>query len=209
VTVLNLDLDGVVYNFVGKFAWWFGERNEFGAPLPPVRHWAFYEDWGLSKAEFNMAVDLFAQEGGFNDDRFVDREFVSELNAIRRAHDLKVRVLSHKNGLLTRDGSRAAMRDTIAVLFRVGLDVDDYVFVGNTASKADYPCDFAIDDNPDVHSWAIGSRLNLLWSQPWNMVEWQEKWKPFSGNESIHDPTKAIVIARTNRLERLRKELEK
>jgi uncharacterized HAD superfamily protein len=64
---IGVDLDGVVYDFVGALRTWIhASTNKPLAEMPPARTWQFYHDWGFTTEEF-----LFHYAAGVNAGRIM------------------------------------------------------------------------------------------------------------------------------------------
>jgi len=159
--LINIDLDGVVYDFADEIRWWC-EIELDRVPLPAVTDWHFWREWGLSDDEwpelFRTAViegEVFAYGRPYP-------------GAIERINQLQekgwtIRFVTHKN-ILDPEATRAAQRQTVDWLYEHGIGMHQLAFA---ADKSRFDADVIIDDKPDL-SWVQKGRMNLLFAQPWN-----------------------------------------
>lgn len=167
---IAVDLDGVLYEFVGAIRQYVAEQT--GRPLdslPYATCWDFHEhDWGMSTEEF---LTLWAQgvsEGRIFWDLAPDPEGVAVLDAARSAgHELVIVTHRAVRGVRLEFIEEATRR--WAAEHRVPHD-RLIVMQGDKAEVATaHGIDLAIDDAPRHHAEYVAGGIEVwLFDQPWN-----------------------------------------
>lgn len=157
---INVDMDGVVYDFVSVLKNRLNSR--LNIKLPDPNSWDF-GNWPRFRADFH---DLIIDEAH-------DRLFAWGLPipaAIwgievlhSRGHD--IRIVTNKLSLGYASGTAA--QDAIGFLNIHGLLEKVEVVFASRNDKQGYPADVVIDDNPSL-KWAQKGAWNMLFDQPWN-----------------------------------------
>ncbi len=159
--VINVDLDGVVYDFdhvMRALGGYYLERE-----LPVSRSWNMWECWDVTMEEW---LEMFHRAAKEDELFYVGREIEGGPAGVRQLLSAghRVRFVSHKN-LADPDAAAAAMIQTVRWLNRQDLLTGtEIVFTGD---KQGYKADVVIDDKTSLE-WAQAGALNLLFDQPWN-----------------------------------------
>ena len=161
---IGVDLDGVCYDFSTVFEVYATEIQDFPPELctPPVR-WEFYEDWGLTLAQF---INLLAD--GVNDDFIFSwgNPFPGVKDALRR-----LRKAGHSIHIITdrsigRPGK--AHFSTVSWLHRHQLPYDSLTF---SADKTVVRTDWMVDDKlQNVDALLAAGTRAVLMDRPWNQT---------------------------------------
>ena len=160
---INIDVDGVLYDFNGRM---HAVAEEFlDRRLPESQSWAMWKAWGVTGREWHeMFLDAITHREVFSSGEKIPggTEAVIELAGRHR-----VRIVTSKIIRGERPGStRQAVGQTLDWLDRHGV-LDAGVEVCFTPDKQGYVADVVVDDKPTL-SWAQPSAANLLFDQPWN-----------------------------------------
>lgn len=176
MAVIGLDLDGCAYDFDGTFgdfcARVLGEpREQFSKPLT----WHFWEQWGLSKAEWVELFTQYIEEGGFNSAPPVVG--FGQATRLLRKHGHRVFIVTARGTSAFGSGGEA-QKDTIDWLNRYNIQRDGVIF---TAAKQCIGADIFVDDAPhhleDIR--ATGKRaiaFDAPYNQEWNGMR-VKSWK--------------------------------
>jgi len=178
--ILNVDCDGVLYDFTAAMATELS--YQYGAPVgtvfPVMRTWALHETWtDYTYHEIHEAMFGGIYEGRlFRFGKLVDEYARDALIDIQSA-GWHVRIVTAKtfhpsegseyyDAKLTRELNVRARRATLSWLNDMMIPYDSIAFVG-TEGKKSYRADAIVDDKPDL-SWTQWGALNMLYNQPWN-----------------------------------------
>lgn len=160
MTVINLDLDGVIYDFEGTFRAFLLEKYDLS--LDVSENWDMHVSWGMSKSWFYKTFQEAIEWGVFN--RGEPVEFgVEAVNALA-TNGRRVRIVTAKKFPLPRL-THIAQVDVLAWLKRY--DLLHRVELCFTNDKRGYAADIVVDDKPTL-SWAQPLARNILFDQPWN-----------------------------------------
>lgn len=156
---LNIDMDGVIYDFNGMMTS-LGETY-LKRDLPVTDGWEMWDAWGVSRDEWYEMFNDAIIDGVFA----YGAEIEGAVAAVRRlAKEHRIRIVTAKK-LRYLDSTLRAQKDTLNWLARS--DLLNLVEVVFTSNKQGYPADVVIDDKPTLE-WAQSGSLNLLFRQPWN-----------------------------------------
>lgn len=164
MSVINVDMDGVVYDLVAVVKSRLYSSYGVDEELPDPTSWDF-DNWNLPDRGIDVA-DFFEREA-------INRLFAfgypvrgalrGIIELYQAGHELRVVTNKLKLGR----GSWVAAMDAVMWLRGQGvLDFVDVVFT-RTYGKQTYPADVVIDDHPDLE-WQQPNAINLLFDQPWN-----------------------------------------
>lgn len=160
---VNVDMDGVVYDFVEAMRHEFRWRG-FDTSIP--EEWSFEKAWGVSRDKF---VEVMYE--GILDERVfghgLDRVIEGAPDALRGLHHRghHIRIVTNKSHF-PEPVRTMAIKNTMTFLRVEGIPYDDIVFMSK--DKLGYPADVVVDDKGDTRGWAQPHALNLLFDQPWN-----------------------------------------
>lgn len=163
---INVDVDGVVYDFVGSFLRIARAYGEVGAELTTddITSWAVWDHVGISKSRFwDRFHEYIAYDNLFStgDAIFGAVPVLKDLSSEHRVRFVTSKTLSYK------DTTLMARQQTLDFLARTcGFHRNEVVFTGGHA-KQGYPADVVIDDKPNLE-WVQEGALNILFAQPWN-----------------------------------------
>ncbi len=154
---VGIDLDGVLYDFVGALRDYAGMHN-----APEARRWEFYEDWGWTREKFKEVCDA-----GVGDGEIFWRGSPID-GAVELTHALKA--AGHRVVIVTaRDfGSAGASRNATRSWLRAwGFHYDELHFAED---KTQFNLDWMLDDSPHVAEQFRGHPKTrfVLMDQPWN-----------------------------------------
>lgn len=177
--IINVDVDGVLYDFVGALRSHI--RSKMGDPdlvLPDPTSWHIWNHWTLGShpmtkqdfyAWFKQAVEhgnLFGQP-----QRIITEQAPSVLLDWKMNLGHNVRFVTRKKFPVHEgDMSALAQGQTEKFLHYWGLDEIPIFYVGDGVEKTSYPADLAIDDDPNLQRWVNPDQnaVNILFRQPWN-----------------------------------------
>jgi hypothetical protein len=169
--LVNLDLDGVVYDFEGTMRA-FVEAELGAANLPVPTRWHVWEDWGMTVQEWERAFHGAVEWGVFGRGLPVDGAIEGVKTLLEEGH--QVRFVTHKV-LESKRATKIAMIDVVDWLGAYDLvhRVDLAMVRGH---KQAYTADVVVDDKPAVHEWAQPGSLNVVFDQPWNQTLTPRYW---------------------------------
>ena len=164
--VINVDVDGVLYDFVGTFKRYVEDRHYDGAKtLPTPVQWATWDAWGITQKDFYR----YLHEGARYNVLFrVGPALEGAVEAMqtleKEGHYL--RIVTSK--MLREPTARlAAQLSVLDWLDRQQIPYHGISFVGSSSEKALLRADVIVDDKPNA-AWAIPGKRNILFTQPWN-----------------------------------------
>lgn len=154
---VGIDLDGVVFDFVGAL------RHAFCGSLVPTpaypdpQRWEMWDDWGMAKADWIAATNGAVARGLFREGWFYPGARKG-LAAIKAA--------GHRVHLVTARDCEQAGADTSEWLLRHGVAYDSLLF---SRDKTVVPVDLFIEDNVDnaIALKEAGTPVFLI-HRPWN-----------------------------------------
>lgn len=161
ITDVGIDLDGVMYDFVGAFKEFC--ENRMGKELPPATKWDFYHDWNMDDKTFQLWLD----------DAVEDMRLFNWYNPLPnvisgweklREQGLRIHILTHRN--------QNAYNQTVQWLSRNNLVPDHLHFTENkTIIKrlAKDSCATVDDHIPFYDSYVNAGVISFLHTQPWNL----------------------------------------
>lgn len=155
---INLDIDGVLYNFMDNFMAWNGLM------VDPTQ-WNCWESWdGWTKEGFYETLKDDVRDGIYclEDIAFNTRYCIV---GWRRDLGAEISLVTHR---LLEGVEATAAAQTFQWVEDSKLVVDGVCLLAPTASKANHFADVVIDDNPNTATWAVAGALNLLFNRPWN-----------------------------------------
>jgi hypothetical protein len=161
-----VDLDSVVYPFIGAFARWVRSVHP-NASTFSTRSWRFYRDLGIHDDDFARYVAAFGQNGGF------DRP-VAPMSPVWPIADLWGR--GHRVHIVTaRPKTDRIVSDTKSWLARVGLPYDTLTFSPDKTQFLRFvrsQVSWAVDDHADnVRAMVSAGVRAMLFAQPHNVDE--------------------------------------
>ena len=180
---VNVDVDGVIYDFVDdarqEFIHRYGAEN---VEAPANRSWRIWEHWRYRNDVetdgewvtpggnlFWRVVDVGVTAGRvFRTGRVY--EGAVEGMKILNDSDYRVRIVTSKS-LSNSELRYHAITNTLGMLLDHGIKYDDIAFVNG--SKTQYEAQAVLDDKPAVLNWAQYGARNILFDQPWNQtIDW-------------------------------------
>lgn len=173
-TVINVDLDGVVYDFTDAmreaFDYRFGqallERGEATPSEWPDPHiWQTWDVWPVTRQEFYEVLYAEVLDGNlFRLGNLIDgaKEGLVRLEQ----NGFHIRIVTAKT-FRDRNVTRMARKNVLAFLDVHDLPHHELVFSG-PRGKLDFRAHVVVDDKPKLNGWVQTGALNLLFDQPWN-----------------------------------------
>lgn len=173
---IGLDLDGVLFDFVGALERYCDAPCDFHAACRrsevvgfprfkrtkvPATRWTFYEEWGWSASLFKHICNKATDEGNLFLDGVIDPKAYNALWNLRfKGHDLII--------ITARDFGKPgeAERQT-----KQWLSVNDvpYVELHFTQDKTQFNVDVMLDDSVDIlQTFDPLLATAVCWDQPWN-----------------------------------------
>ncbi len=159
--IINVDSDGVVYDFIGivqrRLERWLDRK------LETPTSWQVENTWGITREDVVFHFEREAKHGVFQFGSPIPGAIDGLKALIDKGH--QVRIVTNKAGMGR--GTRAAIQDTAHWYGLKGLLGDlDLVFTRGYDKQA-YPADVVIDDQPNL-TWIQKNAANILFDQPWN-----------------------------------------
>lgn len=182
MALINIDLDGVVYPFHDVYREWLIRNgyDEFDVSVAHFTAWEMWDALGMSYGEWQgefrrgVADGYIWEQGEPIED---SKKYLWKLSD--DGHNLRIvtRRLVHKFN------HARSVETTVHWLDRHNIPYHDIVFIGFKHNKEHYPCDFAIDDNPEHVAEQLRNKTRAyLFSQPWNQKSTLPRvnsWKEF------------------------------
>lgn len=172
--VINVDMDGVVFDFVQAMEDWWVDYGQGQWANKPVEKWNFYEHFLDSNgepalkdgSEFIEVYHRFCWDYMFGNIQYLMPGAKEVLNRLKADGHI-IQIVTSK---ITSDkgAAKIAMRCVIDFLFYVGIPFDSIIFTD--ADKSRYPADVVIDDKSSLEWAQEGHRFNILYDQPYNQV---------------------------------------
>ena len=172
--VVNVDFDGVIYDFTDAmreaFDYRFGQAMlERGEPVPlswpDPTEWAVWESWPIDRTAFYEVLYAEVLDGlMFRTGNLIDgaREGMTRLYQA----GWHVRIVTAKTFNDARV-TRQARLNTIRFLDEQDIPHHTLVF-SDSHGKLDFRAHMVIDDKPDLTRWVQIGAANVLFDQPWN-----------------------------------------
>lgn len=178
--VINVDLDGVVYDFKGFMANWFIERGVMDEFFDwQETTWNFWEDWGVPYGLYEREFRTALSDGNLWK---TGDAIPGASEYLWRLHDdgYYIRIVTRRlvhSGLHSR-----AISNTSCWLDTARIPYWEIVFLGPNDRKGVFQADYAIDDNPNyVLDQNAAGITTFLFEQshnrntPWQRVKtWEE-----------------------------------
>lgn len=163
---INVDIDGVLYDFVGAMKRYVEARHyDGGRVLPVPTSWNLWEEWGIDADRFAYYLSQATRY------KIIFRHGADYPGAFTALQSLRkeghhIRLVSHK---VFKDSvtTIAAQTSCLEWLKSRGLRYDSIAFVGASTDKALLTADVIVDDKP-VEDWTQPGKRNILFTQPWN-----------------------------------------
>lgn len=173
--IANIDMDGVVYDFVDAmreaFDYRYGQAMvERGEPSPtswpdPTR-WSVWDEWPITKKDFYEVLYAEVLDGYlFRHGNPIDGA-VDGIGALKEL-GYHVRIVTSKT-FHDRRVTEKARIGTIRWLYDHDVPYDTITFTDVTAGKAGIRADLIVDDKPRVDGWFQPQSANVLFHQQWN-----------------------------------------
>ena len=164
--VINVDLDGVVYDFTDAMREAFDYRGWEGAGEWPDPHiWQTWDVWPISRKDFYEVLYAEVLDGYlFRLGNLIDgaQEGMQRL----KQNGFYVRIVTAKT-FNDPNVTRMARHNVLRFLDLYDLPHHELVFSGRRG-KGDFRADITVDDKPKLGGWVQDGALNLLFDQPWN-----------------------------------------
>lgn len=158
---INVDMDGVVYDFMGQmksYAEQTLDRN-----LPEVTSWSAWDEWGIPSSEFWQMFHRAIEDGELFSGGLEIQGAVGAINQLHRDGH-RIRIVTSKR-LRTDESSLKAQKQTLTWLYTHGLL--GLVEVAFATNKQGYLADVVIDDKPTL-AWVQRDAFNILFDTTWN-----------------------------------------
>jgi 5'(3')-deoxyribonucleotidase len=186
---VNVDLDGVLYDFEAACREWGEIRLD--KKLPVTDTWSMWEPWGISKREwYEIFHDGIRAEHIF---RMGHEEPYALWGMLTlRAMGFRVRIVTAKR-LVYRDTTLRAKISCLRWLDEKEIPFDEIAF---TSDKQGYNADVVIDDKPTM-AWAQDGAFNILMGQPWNLEFTNDLVDEFERRQIVADEANVLNVVRT------------
>lgn len=177
VAVINVDIDGVLYDFVGAMQHELALAGYDPLPIDPLL--SLHGTYGITRETFEEIMFEGIKKGRVFGPSYPNRVIRGAKEAMWRLWDQYfIRLVTMKSGFP--DPLRAyAIRNCVEWLADNKIPYDDIAFV--QGHKLDYPADVVIDDRPEPTRWAQRRALNLLFTQQHNVLlnerEWDDRFR--------------------------------
>ena len=163
--IINVDLDGVVFDFVGAFGDFCSHMLHRNLPRPTI--WDFWTEWDIS---FEDWKDLFQEAVAAG--LWVRRSALisGAREALQALSDLEYHIRIVTTRLVHARGFAMAASDTVVWLETAQIPYRSLAIIGPGDSKAHYEAQVIIDDYlPNVADFiSVPGRLGIVFDQPWN-----------------------------------------
>jgi len=180
--LINVDVDGVLYDFVGEMRdqlWEYGHENAYDWPEPD--QWDLHTAWGISKKEFyHVMFQGIMEREVFRVGRLVDPE-APEVLRVLRGLGWHIRIVTAKT-FTDREATLRARESTLQWLDSYRIPYDTISFTDKLGKKL-YRANVVVDDKPDK-SWTQWEARNILFLRPWNehvqgdtSLEYARSWR--------------------------------
>ena len=164
--VLNIDCDGVLYDFTAAMTRAFVSQGYRDAgSWNAMTTWALEVSWPVTKGEVVKVMHEGILDGiVFGTGPLLDDEIPTVLRTLRD-DGWHLRIVTAKT-FSSNSVTLKARQSTLEWLDRNAVPYDTIAFT-DTHGKLDYRADAIIDDKPDL-SWMQHGAFNLLYDHPWN-----------------------------------------
>lgn len=173
--VANIDMDGVVYDFVDAmreaFDYRYGQamlgRGE-ATPTswPDPTRWSVWNEWPITRDDFYEVLYAEVLDGHlFRRGNAIDGA-IDGIGALKEL-GYHVRIVTSKT-FHDRRVTEKARIGTLRWLYDHDVPYDTITFTDVTAGKAGIRADVVVDDKPKVEGWLQPQAANVLFDQPWN-----------------------------------------
>lgn len=159
---INVDLDGVVYDFVATLAGKAAGVSQFQREYPRPTRFDFWVEWGMTEGEWRAIFNLFVQDNGYRYGPPVSGASHGLWVLSDRGWDIRIvtkRLNQHRL-------HQNVIIDTVEWLDTANIPYRSISFLGDEP-KADYRAYAFIDDNienlPENYAG-----VKILMDQPWN-----------------------------------------
>lgn len=164
--IINVDSDGVVYDWHGFMIPYLSDRLGVEVTRESFDNWDLAANLGIPKKEFYKHFDAAVNAGAF----LLGAPIEGAIDALHSLIDTghRVRIVTNKI-LKGNKKASVAMRSCISFYEQHDLaDQVEFVLTGSRFGKTAYTADLVIDDKPDL-SWVQPyPTVNALFDQPWN-----------------------------------------
>ncbi len=169
---INVDMDGVVYDFNAAIT--SAAELRLGRKLPPYpTTWSMWELWGISRSMWYSIFHESIRNSQVFDQRELDIEgAVDGLKKLIKAGH-RVRIVTSKK-LRFPESTAAAQIQVIRWLKHH--ELLNHVELVFAHDKQGYLADVVVDDKPTL-KWAQRGALNLLFDQPWNAAVHEDAYR--------------------------------
>jgi 5'(3')-deoxyribonucleotidase len=165
--IINVDLDGVVYDFHKQFTKYISLLVNGGWLMPEPITWEFWHEWNMSHDEWK----------GWFRKGIEDKEIWWKGDAISgAAHNLwklsgdghTIRIVTYR--LVHKFNHAASIQATVSWLDDNNIPYHDIAFLSHRTSKNDIRADVVLDDNPNYLPAGLESNgaRGVLFERPWN-----------------------------------------
>ena len=164
--ILNIDLDNVVYDFVGAMQRY--AEMKLGGPLPEWTEWNVWTQWGIPEGLWNFLFRQGVEEGAIWEYGDVIPGAVEGLWALSD-QEWHIRLVTQR--LSHAFGHDIAVTSTAEWLKRNSVPYRSLSFTGYNDSKANYDAVLLVDDSPtNVLAWNRSNPLRpaIIFDRPWN-----------------------------------------
>lgn len=163
--IINVDLDGCVFDFAGTFRAYCQEYLERELPYPTT--WEFWNDWDITEDEWFALFRDAVHDGLWIDPSGIipgAREALRELSD----REFHIRILTTR--LVHQREYEVAAEDTIRWLESHRIPYRSLAIIGKGDDKTHYEASVIIDDHyPNVEKFVrIPGRMGIIFDQPWN-----------------------------------------
>lgn len=151
---IGIDLDGVMFDFIGTFERLYAEW--FGFPIAPIKQW----NDPLKHSHFKTYEDLWAwfeRADGWAQIPYVDGARGSIDHLLEEGHNLVFITARHGEGA------------TAAYNWHSRSPWADDSFIAITSAKQTVPCDIYVDDGPHIiEELRLAGKNTIVFNRPWN-----------------------------------------
>lgn len=167
--VVNVDMDGVVYDFVDAMRDAFDYRRDtFGntTEWPNPDRWQIWDVWPITRQQFYDVLYAEIREG-------IMFRYGLEIEGAKAALEglarrgWHIRIVTNKT-FRDRKITETARASTLWWLSDHKIPYDTIAFTDGEVGKQGLRADMVIDDKPKLSAWAQPDSLNILFDQPWN-----------------------------------------
>lgn len=163
--IVNVDLDGCLFDFVGAFGAY--AESVLGRKLPRPTIWDFWTEWDISKEDWK---DLFQEAVSAGLWLRQSALILGARKALQEISDREYHIRVLTTRLVHARGFGMAASDTVNWLEEAKIPYRSLAIIGPGDSKTNYEAHAIIDDYaPQVEDFArIPGRIGIVFDQPWN-----------------------------------------